>query len=119
MATRRCCTCGESNRPRSTSRRDPARTAWQGSRPRYRCAVCSLPNDMPRVAGVDPGSVSFDLCVLQDGEPVVEQVFETGLLREDSAPMLQALAGHGPYDLIYGPSGYGLPLVAAADVGQR
>ena len=26
---------------------------------------------MPRVAGVDPGTVSFDLCVLQDGEPVV------------------------------------------------
>src|SRR6202012_2958985 len=32
---------------------------------------------------------------------------------------LEALARHGPYDLIYGPSGYGLPLVAAADVGDR
>ena len=31
---------------------------------------------MPRVAGVDPGTVSFDLCVLQDGEPVIEQVFD-------------------------------------------
>ncbi len=74
---------------------------------------------MPRVAGVDPGTVSFDLCVLQDGEPVVEQVFETGSLSEDSAPLLDALARHGPFDLIYGPSGYGLPLVAAADVGER
>jgi predicted butyrate kinase (DUF1464 family) len=74
---------------------------------------------MPRVAGVDPGTVSFDLCVLQDGEPVVEQVFETGSLGADSAPLLEALARHGPYDLIYGPSGYGLPLVAAADVGER
>jgi predicted butyrate kinase (DUF1464 family) len=74
---------------------------------------------MPRVAGVDPGTVSFDLCVLQDGEPVVEQVFETGSLSEDHAPLLQALARHGPYDLIYGPSGYGLPLVAAGDVGDR
>ena len=74
---------------------------------------------MPRVAGVDPGTVSFDLCVLQDGEPVVEQVFETGSLSEDSAPLLEALARHGPYDLVYGPSGYGLPLVAAADVGER
>jgi predicted butyrate kinase (DUF1464 family) len=73
----------------------------------------------PRVAGVDPGTVSFDLCVLQDGEPVVEQVFETGSLSEDSGPLLDALARHGPYDLIYGPSGYGLPLVAAADVGER
>ncbi len=74
---------------------------------------------MPRVAGVDPGTVSFDLCVLQDSEPVVEQVFETGSLSEDCGPLLQALARHGPYDLVYGPSGYGLPLVAAPDVGER
>jgi len=74
---------------------------------------------MPRVAGVDPGTVSFDLCVLQDGEAVVEEVFETGSLSEDSAPLLDALTCHGPYDLIYGPSGYGLPLVAASDVGER
>jgi predicted butyrate kinase (DUF1464 family) len=74
---------------------------------------------MPRVAGIDPGTLSFDLCVLQDGEPVVEEVFETGTLSKDSAPLLDALARHGPYDLIYGPSGYGLPLVAAASVGER
>jgi predicted butyrate kinase (DUF1464 family) len=74
---------------------------------------------MPRVAGVDPGTISFDLCVLQDGESVVEEVFETGSLSEDSAPLLDALARHGPYDLIYGPSGYGLPLVTAANVGER
>src|ERR1700729_334432 len=74
---------------------------------------------MPRVAGVDPGTVSFDLCVLQDGEPVVEQVFETGALSDGSGPLLEALARHGPYDLVYGPSGYGLPLVPAARVGER
>jgi predicted butyrate kinase (DUF1464 family) len=74
---------------------------------------------MPRVAGVDPGTVSFDLCVLQDGEPVLEQVFETGPLSQDSEPLLRALADHGPYDLVYGPSGYGLPLVAATDVGEH
>jgi predicted butyrate kinase (DUF1464 family) len=74
---------------------------------------------MPRVAGLDPGTVSFDLCVLQDGEPVVEHVFETGSLSEDSGPLLRTLATHGPYDLVYGPSGYGLPLVAAAGVGER
>jgi predicted butyrate kinase (DUF1464 family) len=74
---------------------------------------------MPRVAGVDPGTISFDLCVLQDGEPVVEEVFETGSLSRDSVPLLDALLRHGPYDLVYGPSGYGVPLVAAADVGER
>jgi predicted butyrate kinase (DUF1464 family) len=74
---------------------------------------------MPRVAGLDPGTVSFDLCVLQDGEPVVEQVFETGSLSKDSGPLLATLAKHGPYDLVYGPSGYGLPLVTAVHVGER
>jgi predicted butyrate kinase (DUF1464 family) len=74
---------------------------------------------MPRVAGVDPGTVSFDLCVLQDGEPVLEQVFGAGVLSADSGPLLEALARHGPYDLVYGPSGYGLPLAAAAEVGER
>ncbi len=74
---------------------------------------------MPRVAGVDPGTVSFDLCVLEDGEPVVERVFETGSLSRDSVPLLRSLSDHGPYDLIYGPSGYGLALVMAADVGER
>lgn len=63
--------------------------------------------------------MSFDLCVLQDGEAVVEEVFQTGSLTEDSGPLLDALARHGPYDLIYGPSGYGLPLVAGANVGER
>jgi hypothetical protein len=34
---------------------------------------------MPRVAGVEPGTVFFDLCVLrEDGEPMVEEVFQRG-----------------------------------------
>jgi predicted butyrate kinase (DUF1464 family) len=74
---------------------------------------------MPRVAGVDPGTVSFDLCVLQDGEPVLEQVFQAGSLSQDSDPLLQALIRYGPYDLVYGPSGYGLPLMAAGAIGER
>jgi predicted butyrate kinase (DUF1464 family) len=63
--------------------------------------------------------VSFDLCVLQDGEPVLEEAFETGWLSDDPASLLRTLDEHGPYDLVYGPSGYGLPLVGAADVGER
>jgi len=74
---------------------------------------------MPRVAGLDPGTVSFDLCVLQDGEAVVEQVFGTGRLSARPEPLLRTLAEHGPYDLVYGPSGYGLPLLRAPDVGER
>jgi predicted butyrate kinase (DUF1464 family) len=74
---------------------------------------------MPRVAGVDPGTVSFDLCVLQDGEPVLEEVFATWRLSEDPALLLQTLAEHGPYAVVYGPSGYGVPLLRADEVGER
>ena len=72
---------------------------------------------MPRVAGVDPGTISFDLCVLDDGSPVVERTFASAEL--DPGELIAALEAHGPYDLIYGPSGYGLPLVPASAVGDR
>jgi predicted butyrate kinase (DUF1464 family) len=74
---------------------------------------------MPRVAGVDPGTVSFDLCVLDDGAPVIERTFHSRDLADDPGPLLAVLSENGPYDLVYGPSGYGLPLVAAGDVGER
>jgi predicted butyrate kinase (DUF1464 family) len=54
---------------------------------------------MPRVAGVDPGTVSFDLCVLDDGVPIVEHVFESRSLSKDSRPLLDALAGVGEREL--------------------
>jgi predicted butyrate kinase (DUF1464 family) len=72
---------------------------------------------MPRVAGVDPGTISFDLCVLQDGSPVVERTFASAEL--DPGELIAALEAHGPYDLIYGPSGYGLPLLRADAIGER
>jgi predicted butyrate kinase (DUF1464 family) len=70
---------------------------------------------LTRVAGVDPGTVSFDVCVLDDGEVV----FERSVPSSDPTPLVSALVEQGPFDLVLGPSGYGLPLVAASDVGER
>ena len=70
---------------------------------------------MTRVAGVDPGTVSFDVCVLDDGELVFERSFPSS----DLPPLVSALVGQGPFDLVLGPSGYGLPLVPAGEVGER
>ena len=70
---------------------------------------------MTRVAGVDPGTVSFDVCVLDDGDVAFERSFAT----PDPTPLVSALVEQGPFDLVLGPSGYGLPLVPAADVGER
>ena len=69
---------------------------------------------MTRVAGVDPGTVSFDVCVLDDGEVVFERSFPSA-----DPSLVSALIEQGPFDLVLGPSGYGLPLVPAAEVGER
>jgi predicted butyrate kinase (DUF1464 family) len=73
----------------------------------------------PRVAGIDPGTVSFDLCALDGGEVVLERSFRTTDLGDDPAPLVEALVGHGPFELVLGPAGYGLPLVPAEQVGER
>jgi predicted butyrate kinase (DUF1464 family) len=70
---------------------------------------------LTRVAGVDPGTVSFDVCVLDDGEVVLERSFPSA----DPPPLVSALVEHGPFDLVLGPSGYGLPLVPAVEVGEH
>ena len=73
----------------------------------------------PRVAGVDPGTVSFDVCVLDAGEIVFERSFRTVDVGADPAPLVEALTQQGPFDLVIGPAGYGLPLVEVAKVGER
>jgi len=72
-----------------------------------------------RVAGIDPGTVSFDVCGLDDGEVVLERSFETAAVGADPGILVAALAEHGPFELVYGPAGYGLPLVEASEVGER
>jgi predicted butyrate kinase (DUF1464 family) len=74
---------------------------------------------LTRVAGVDPGTVSFDVCVLDDGDVVLERSFSTEEVGADPAPLVETLLEHGPFDLVLGPAGYGLPLVPASDVGER
>jgi predicted butyrate kinase (DUF1464 family) len=73
----------------------------------------------PRVAGVDPGTVSFDVCALDGGEVVFERSFATAEVGADPSPLVEALAAHGPFDLVLGPAGYGLPLVPVEQVGER
>ena len=71
---------------------------------------------MPRVVGTDPGTGSLDLLLLADG-----RVADQCRLPPDAGPeaLLDRLAAWSPLDLIAGPSGYGLPLVRAADLTDR
>jgi predicted butyrate kinase (DUF1464 family) len=73
----------------------------------------------PRVAGVDPGTLSFDVCGLDGGEVVLERSFRSADVGADPAPLVEVLVEHGPFELVLGPAGYGLPLVPAVRVGER
>ncbi|WP_029629965.1 DUF1464 family protein [Zavarzinella formosa] len=71
---------------------------------------------MARVAGCDPGTSSLDMLVLDDGQ-VAEQIrFSPAELRASPSAPVDWLRERGPFDLIAGPSGYGVPLVRNADL---
>ncbi|HEX6964765.1 MAG TPA: DUF1464 family protein [Gemmatimonadaceae bacterium] len=74
---------------------------------------------MPRVIGIDPGTVSIDLCGLDDGRLVLDRTFPTAGALADPAAFVDLLERAGPVDLIAGPSGYGLPLIAAHEVTEE
>ena len=74
---------------------------------------------MPRVIGIDPGTVSIDLCGLDDGRVFLDESLPTRDALRDPAGVVARLIAAGPVDLIAGPSGYGLPCVAAADLSDR
>ena len=72
----------------------------------------------PRVAGIDPGTVSIDLCGLDRGEVLLDLSFRSRDIALDPAPHIDALVAHGPVALVLGPAGYGLPLVPGERVGD-
>jgi len=74
---------------------------------------------MPRVVGIDPGTVSFDILGLQDGDAFLERSVPTPEVARRPETLLGVLQAALPLDLIAGPSGYGLPLVPIEAVGER
>ena len=69
---------------------------------------------MTRVIGIDPGTVSVDLCGLDDGALFLDRSFPTAEALADPAAFVALLERAAPLDLIAGPSGYGLPVTPAA-----
>jgi predicted butyrate kinase (DUF1464 family) len=74
---------------------------------------------MPRVIGIDPGTLTIDICGLDDGRLFLDESLPTRDALRDPARFVARLMAAGPVDLIAGPSGYGLPCVAAADLTER
>ena len=76
---------------------------------------------MPRVIGIDPGTVSVDVCGLDDGVVFLDRSLPTADALANPATivgMLDAAHRTAPLDLVAGPSGYGLPLTSARDLTE-
>src|SRR5262245_14308804 len=76
---------------------------------------------MPRVIGVDPGTISIDLCGLDDGRVFLDRSMTTAEVVANPAAFVDALATihrTTPLDLVAGPSGYGLPLVKGKELSD-
>lgn len=74
---------------------------------------------MSRVIGIDPGTVSIDICGLDDGRVFLDVSLPTAGALAAPDDLLALLGAAGPLDLIAGPSGYGLPLVSARDATEQ
>src|SRR5258708_33022735 len=74
---------------------------------------------MPRVSGIDPGTVGIALCGRDDGRVFLDRSLPTADALADPARFVALLEHAGPLDLIAGPSGYGLPLRRAAEASEE
>src|SRR2546429_5551805 len=74
---------------------------------------------MPRVIGIDPGTVSLDLCGLENGRLFLDRSWPTAEALAGPAPFVAELEAAGPLDLVVGPSGYGVPITRVQDITEE
>jgi predicted butyrate kinase (DUF1464 family) len=72
---------------------------------------------MPRTLGIDPGTITIDLCGLHDGAVFLDRSLPTAKAVAD-VPAFIALLHDARAALIAGPSGYGLPLLPVERAGE-
>jgi predicted butyrate kinase (DUF1464 family) len=75
--------------------------------------------EMVRAIGVDPGTVSFDVCGLEDGRVFLDATLPTAEVGAQPRILVDLLRSAEPVDMIIAPSGYGLPWVTIQEFGQR
>lgn len=68
-----------------------------------------------RVAGIDPGTKSFDIVVVEDDRVVFEKSIETIEIAKDPQILIDALRDLS-VDYIVGPSGYGVPVTFGNEI---
>lgn len=71
---------------------------------------------MVRAVGVDPGTVSFDVCGVEGDHLFLDESIPSTDVALDPQVLVDLLRSAAPVDMIVGPSGYGLPWVSAQDL---
>ncbi|HMD88546.1 MAG TPA: DUF1464 family protein [Anaerolineaceae bacterium] len=74
---------------------------------------------MPRVIGIDPGTVSFDVCGIDNGQVFMDTTLPSPEFASNPQKLIDLIQSAQPVDLIAAPSGYGLPLVSIEQFGDR
>lgn len=71
---------------------------------------------MVRAMGIDPGTGSFDIVVVEKNNVVWERSVPTSVLIKNPGIILDYIREAGFVDIIIGPSGYGTPIVCNNDI---
>jgi len=69
-----------------------------------------------RSLGIDPGTRSFDLTVIEGKHVVWENSIDTPTVAERPEALTEAIEAVGEVDIIAGPSGYGVPVTFNQDI---
>jgi len=72
--------------------------------------------DEMRALGIDPGTRSFDLVVIEEDRVVWEDSIDTATVAEKPETIVKSIEAAGPVDIIAGPSGYGVPVTFNRDI---
>ncbi len=74
---------------------------------------------MVRAVGIDPGTKTFELCGIEDGEVFHEKILQTADLAEEPHLLIEAIEKVMPLDLIVAPSGYGVEVTRLDEIPEE
>ncbi|MEM0444587.1 MAG: DUF1464 family protein [Nitrososphaerota archaeon] len=72
-----------------------------------------------RVAGIDPGTRSFDILGLEDDRVILDVSIPSEEVAARPGILIDVLRRAGPLDLIVGPSGYGIALKHISEIDDK
>jgi predicted butyrate kinase (DUF1464 family) len=73
---------------------------------------------MVRVIGIDPGTKSFDFCGLEDDKVILDTSVPTSDIIKNPELLSDIIKKTGA-GLVVGPSGFGIPVTAVKEIGDR